>query len=187
MASSSSSRGWTSLTMAAIRRGEDITVMPPCRSRVAASFAARDARTVSAAPVTSAGGSSSTPISKARSAGTLGPGAAPGPSVPADLAFEIGVEELPPAEVTGAAETVRASLAAKLAATRLRHGGITVMSSPRRIAAIVSDVQPREDDAEQAIRGPRLSAAYDADGNPTKAARGFAAGHGIDVTDLRPM
>jgi len=116
-----------------------------------------------------------------------GPGAAPGPSVPADLAFEIGVEELPPAEVTGAAETVRASLAAKLAATRLRHGGITVMSSPRRIAAIVSDVQPREDDEEQAIRGPRLSAAYDADGNPTKAARGFAAGHGIDVTDLRPM
>jgi glycyl-tRNA synthetase len=105
----------------------------------------------------------------------------------ADLAFEIGVEELPPAEVTRAAEAVRASLTEKLAATRLRHGDITVMSAPRRIAAVVADVQPREDDEEQAIRGPRLSAAYDDDGNPTKAALGFARGQGIDVTELRPL
>ena len=114
---------------------------------------------------------------------------APMPSLdaPADLAFEIGVEELPPAEVTRAAEAVRTSLAEKLAATRLRHGDITVLSAPRRIAAIVAGVQPREDDEEQAIRGPRLSAAYDADGNPTKAALGFARGQGIDVTGLRPL
>jgi glycyl-tRNA synthetase len=105
----------------------------------------------------------------------------------ADLAFEIGVEELPPAEVTRAADAVRASLTEKLAATRLRHGEITVLSAPRRIAATVADVQPREDDEEQAIRGPRLSAAYDDDGNPTKAALGFARGQGIDVTDLRPL
>jgi glycyl-tRNA synthetase len=114
---------------------------------------------------------------------------APAPSLnaAADLAFEIGVEELPPAEVTRAAEAVRASLTGKLAATRLRHGNITVMSAPRRIAAIVAGVQPREEDEEQAIRGPRLSAAYDDDGNPTKAALGFARGQGIDVTDLSPM
>jgi glycyl-tRNA synthetase len=117
------------------------------------------------------------------------PATAPAPSlgVAAGLAFEIGVEELPPAEVTRAAEAVRASLTEKLAATRLRHGEITVMSAPRRIAAMVADVQPREDDEEQAIRGPRLSAAYDDDGNPTKAALGFARGQGIDVADLRPL
>jgi glycyl-tRNA synthetase len=115
--------------------------------------------------------------------------AAPMPSLdaPADLAFEIGVEELPPAEVTRAAGAVRASLAEKLAATRLRHGDITVLSAPRRIAVLVAGVQPREDDEEQAIRGPRLSAAYDADGNPTRAALGFARGQGIDVTGLRPL
>ena len=106
---------------------------------------------------------------------------------PADLAFEIGVEELPPAEVTRAAEAVRVSLAEKLAATKLRHGDITVLSAPRRIGAIVTGVQPREDDEEQAIRGPRLSAAYDEDGNPTEAALGFARGQGIDVTGLRPL
>ena len=112
---------------------------------------------------------------------------APGLDAPADLAFEIGVEELPPAEVTRAAGAVRAALAEKLAATRLRHGDITVLSAPRRIAAIVAGVQPREDDEEQAIRGPRLSAAYDEDGNPTKAALGFARGQGIDVTGLRSL
>jgi glycyl-tRNA synthetase len=111
----------------------------------------------------------------------------PGLDAPADLAFEIGVEELPPAEVTRAAGAVRASLAEKLAATRLRHGDITAMSSPRRIAVIVAGVQPLEDDEEQAVRGPRLSAAYDADGTPTKAALGFARGQGIDVADLRPL
>ncbi len=111
----------------------------------------------------------------------------PSIDAPADLAFEIGVEELPPAEVTRAAEAVRAALAEKLAATRLRHGDITVLSSPRRIAAVVVGIQPHEDDDEQSIRGPRMSAAYDGDGNPTKAADGFARARGIDVTQLRPL
>jgi glycyl-tRNA synthetase len=113
--------------------------------------------------------------------------ALPDLDTPADLAFEIGTEELPHAEVTRAADTVRTSLAEKLAVTRLRHGDITVMSSPRRIAVIVADVQPREDDDEQLVRGPRLTAAYDADGNPTKAALGFARAQGISVSDLRPI
>ena len=113
--------------------------------------------------------------------------ALPALDAPADLVFEIGTEELPHAEVTRAAEVVRASLAEKLAATRLRHGPITVMSSPRRIAAVVTDVQPREDDEEQVVRGPRMSAAYDADGSPTKAAVGFARGQGVSVADLRPL
>jgi glycyl-tRNA synthetase len=106
---------------------------------------------------------------------------------PASLAFEIGTEELPPDEVTRAADAVRAALTERLAATRLRHGAVEVVSSPRRIIAIVADVQPREDDAEETVRGPRLSAAYDADGNPTKAAQGFARGQGISVDELRPI
>src|SRR6266545_2011628 len=106
---------------------------------------------------------------------------------PAALAFEIGTEEMPPDEVTRSAATVRAALTERLAATRLRHGDIEVVSSPRRIVAIVADVQPREDDAEETVRGPRMSAAYDADGNPTKAAQGFARGQGISVDDLQTI
>jgi glycyl-tRNA synthetase len=106
---------------------------------------------------------------------------------PAPLAFEIGVEEMPPDEVTRSAAAVETALAERLGATRLRHGAIEVVSSPRRIVAIVDEVQPREDDAEETVRGPRLSAAYDADGNPTKAAQGFARGQGISVDDLQTI
>jgi glycyl-tRNA synthetase len=106
---------------------------------------------------------------------------------PAPLAFEIGLEEMPADEVTRAASAVQTALAERLAATRLRHGAIQVVSSPRRIVAVVADVQPREDDAAETVRGPRLSAAYDADGNPTKAAQGFARGQGISVGELQAI
>jgi glycyl-tRNA synthetase len=103
------------------------------------------------------------------------------------LAFEIGVEELPATEVTRAADAVHTALAGKLASTRLVHGTITVHAAPRRILALVDDIAPRETDDEQTVRGPRLSAAYDADGKATTAARGFARGQGIDVSQLQRL
>jgi glycyl-tRNA synthetase len=106
---------------------------------------------------------------------------------PAVLAFEIGFEELPAAETDRVAGTVRESLTELLDGTRLRHGAVRVMSGPRRVLAIVEDVEPREDDVEQTVRGPRLDAAYDKDGAPTKAALGFARGKGADVADLRQI
>jgi glycyl-tRNA synthetase len=101
------------------------------------------------------------------------------------LLFEIGTEELPAAEVARSADRVREAVATKLAATRLGHGDIHTYATPRRIVTLVDDVQPREPDAERTVRGPRASAAFDADGNPTKAASGFARGQGIDVADLQ--
>jgi glycyl-tRNA synthetase len=106
---------------------------------------------------------------------------------PATLAFEIGFEELPAAETARVRATVLDALTEALAATRLRHGPVRVMSSPRRVVAVVEEVHPREDDAERTVRGPRLSAAYDADGAPTKAALGFARGQGADAADLRTV
>jgi len=113
------------------------------------------------------------------------PAELPVTDAPATLLFEIGVEEMPHAEVTRSAHTVREALATKLAATRLGHGEISVYATPRRIVLLVDEVQPGEPDAERTMRGPRVSAAYDADGSPTKAAQGFARGQGIDVGDLR--
>ena len=104
---------------------------------------------------------------------------------PATLAFEIGLEELPHAEVSRTIEAVRESLAAKLGETRLTHGEIRTYGTPRRIIALVEAVEPREPDAERTVRGPRVSAAYDADGQPTKAAAGFARGQGVDVGALQ--
>ncbi|MFC5053938.1 glycine--tRNA ligase [Saccharothrix xinjiangensis] len=103
---------------------------------------------------------------------------------PAALLFEIGTEELPPAEVTRTVDAVRAAVADKLAATRLAHGAVEVHGTPRRVVVLVADVAPREPDAEKTARGPRVSAAFDADGNPTKAAQGFARGQGVAVEAL---
>jgi glycyl-tRNA synthetase len=100
------------------------------------------------------------------------------------LLFEIGTEELPSAEVTRTAARVRQAVTDKLAATRLDHGDVRTYATPRRVVTIVDGVAPREPDAERTVRGPRVTAAFDAEGNPTRAATGFAAGQGVDVTDL---
>jgi glycyl-tRNA synthetase len=103
---------------------------------------------------------------------------------PAPLLFEIGTEELPPHEVTRGAAAVRDAVRSKLAATRLSHGDIEVHATPRRIIVLVGEVAAAEPDAERFVRGPRASAAFDAAGEPTKAAAGFARGQRTDATAL---
>ena len=103
---------------------------------------------------------------------------------PRTLLFEIGTEEMPPAEVTRTADAVCRALTDKLSATRLGHGEITAYATPRRIVAVVTDLEPAEPNAERTVRGPRATAAYDMDGNPTKAAAGFARRQGVAVDDL---
>jgi len=104
---------------------------------------------------------------------------------PATLLFEIGTEELPAAEVSRTVAAVRTGLLDRLAATRLTHGEVRVLGTPRRIVAVVEEVAPREPDVERVVRGPRVSAAYDAAGAPTKAAVGFARGQGADPAGLQ--
>ncbi len=112
------------------------------------------------------------------------PASFPAVSVPAPLLFEVGTEELPPGEVTRTARALREALEGKLAATRLAHGAVEVHATPRRLVALVADVAPAEPDAERFVRGPRVTAAFGADGEPTKAALGFARGQGVDVSAL---
>ncbi|WP_460400508.1 glycine--tRNA ligase [Actinophytocola sediminis] len=108
----------------------------------------------------------------------------PAAAAAAPLLFEIGTEELPPGEVTRSALAVREALVAKLAGTRLAHGEVTAHATPRRIVVLVEDVAPREPDAERFVRGPKVSAAFGADGEPTKAAQGFARGQRVEVSAL---
>lgn len=109
------------------------------------------------------------------------------PNTTAPLLLEIGVEEMPPHEVDNATELTRTLLVDNLATTQLSHGEIKVFATPRRIVALVSDVAPVEADTERTAKGPRRSAAFDADGNPTKAALGFARGQGVDVAELETI
>ncbi|SDY25491.1 glycine--tRNA ligase [Tessaracoccus flavus] len=103
---------------------------------------------------------------------------------PQTLAFEIGVEELPPHVVPQTIDAVRDALTAKLGASRLAHGAITVDGTPRRIVAVVEDVAASEPDAEQLRKGPKWAAAFDADGNPTKALQGFMRGQGVGADQI---
>ncbi|WP_416485591.1 glycine--tRNA ligase [Streptomyces sp. CL12] len=99
------------------------------------------------------------------------------------LLFEIGVEELPYSDVSATAEAVRESITAKLAATRLGHGPISVLATPRRIVATVERVEPREPDTTKTVRGPKAAAAY-RDNEPTPALLGFARSQGVGPADL---
>jgi glycyl-tRNA synthetase len=108
----------------------------------------------------------------------------PAETEPQTAIFEIGVEEMPPAEARAARAHVEERLHTLLSAAHLQHGEITVQATPRRIVASVKEVAAAEADREVTVRGPKTTAAFDADGNPTKAALGFARSNRIDVADL---
>ena len=118
------------------------------------------------------------------SAGRAATAGIPADAGPRRLVFEIGVEEMPPTEARAAREQVERELTERLAATRLAHGTIRVLATPRRLAAVVEDVAAREEDHTRTVKGPKVSAAFRDDGEPTPAAAGFARAQGVAVADL---
>ena len=99
--------------------------------------------------------------------------------------LEIGTEEIPAGFAPGSIKAMRLNIEKKLAEYRVKHGPIRVMSTPRRLTCIVDDVLLKQEDHEQQVYGPPKKAAFDKDGNPTKAASGFARAHNVEVKDLR--
>lgn len=103
----------------------------------------------------------------------------------APFLFEIGTEELPPADLESALEQLRQRVPALLTELRLQHGIVRVFGTPRRVTVYVEDLAPRQLDQETIIKGPPFSRAYDAFGVPTPAAEGFARSKGIPVSELQ--
>ncbi|MBI5231887.1 MAG: glycine--tRNA ligase subunit beta, partial [Coriobacteriales bacterium] len=101
-----------------------------------------------------------------------------------DLLFELGTEELPSSHLYGAIEQLTVSVPKALDDARLEYAEVTVQGTPRRLAVRVSELAERQDDRTERAKGPAIKAAFDADGNPTKAAEGFARGKGVSVEDL---
>jgi len=102
----------------------------------------------------------------------------------ADLLLEIGSEEIPAKMLARAVAELPAMIGERLAAARLAHGSITAMGSPRRLAVSVRAVAERQPDLKERVVGPPAGAAFDKDGNPTKAAIGFAQKNGVDPSTL---
>ncbi len=102
----------------------------------------------------------------------------------ADLLYEIGVEEIPANAVLPALAQLETAIGEGLDRLRLDHGPIATYGTPRRLAIIVNDVDDRQEDVVEQIKGPPAQAAFDAEGNPTQAAVGFASSRGVELSDL---
>ena len=100
------------------------------------------------------------------------------------LAFEIGTEELPAFDLHAATGKLGNLAAAALDGAKIPHGDIAVYSTPRRLIVIVADVPEATEAAVEEFRGPAARIAFDENGEPTKAAIGFARGKGVDPAAL---
>ena len=101
-----------------------------------------------------------------------------------DLLFEIGAEELPAGFMPNILGQLKTLAETKLNDAHLPFESIATYGTPRRLALIVKGLADTSAEISERHKGPSASIAYDADGNPTKAAIGFARGKGLDVADL---
>ncbi len=104
---------------------------------------------------------------------------------PQTFLLEIGSEEMPVNDVTDGVAQLKQLVPQLLQDLRLTHGLIEVHGTPRRLAVLVHNLASRQPDLETEVKGPPADRAFDADGQPTKAAVGFARGKGVNVADLR--
>ncbi|UCX03058.1 glycine--tRNA ligase subunit beta [Shewanella glacialimarina] len=98
-----------------------------------------------------------------------------------NLLIEIGTEELPPKALRTLAESFLANFEAELTKVDLPFTASTWYAAPRRLAISITQLALAQADKVVEKRGPAVSSAFDADGNPTKAAQGWARGNGITV------
>lgn len=101
-----------------------------------------------------------------------------------DFLLEIGTEEMPSAPLDNAVKQLGKLVTLGLKEAGLSHGEVRVVSSPRRLAVLVDAVATATDEVHEVLRGPAAKIAFDADGNPTKAAEGFARKSGVSVSEL---
>lgn len=101
-----------------------------------------------------------------------------------DLLFEIGAEEIPAGFMPNILGQLKQLAETKLNDAHLPFESIATYGTPRRLALIVKGLADASAEISERHKGPSASISYDADGNATKAAIGFARGKGLDVADL---
>ena len=101
-----------------------------------------------------------------------------------DLLLEIGTEEVPAHVMPGILAQLKENAEKAFQENRIAFGSIRTLGTPRRTALIVKDLAEKQEDVSSENRGPSVQIAFDADGNPSKAAQGFARGQGIDPKEI---
>lgn len=100
------------------------------------------------------------------------------------LAFEIGTEEIPAFDLAGAVKQLTTMVPRLLDDAAIPHGAVKIFSSPRRLIVIAEEIPEATEEKNEVFKGPSAKIAFDAEGNPTKAAQGFARGKGVDPSSL---
>ncbi|WP_313493593.1 glycine--tRNA ligase subunit beta [Psychrobacter faecalis] len=100
------------------------------------------------------------------------------------ILFELGCEELPPKSLKPLRDALQASVTEQLNEAEIGFDSIKAFAAPRRLAIQIEGISDKQPDRSEQKRGPAIKAAFDSDGNPTRAAMGFAKGLGIDASEL---
>nr|WP_224738017.1 glycine--tRNA ligase subunit beta [Psychrobacter sp. 28M-43] len=100
------------------------------------------------------------------------------------ILFELGCEELPPKSLKPLRDALQASVIEQLTAADITFDSIKAFAAPRRLAIQIQGISDKQPDRTEQKRGPAIKAAFDAEGNPTRAAMGFAKGLGIEASEL---
>ncbi len=99
------------------------------------------------------------------------------------LLIELGVEELPPSAIDLLSDALADGIRRGLDEAEVHHGPVTAYATPRRLAVQIGELADKQPDREVERRGPALTAAFK-NGQPTKAAEGFARSCGVAVDQL---
>lgn len=101
-----------------------------------------------------------------------------------DFLVELGTEELPPKALKSLGDAFLAGIEKGLKAAGLGYASSRVYAAPRRLAVLVEQLEEQQADRSMNLDGPPIQAAFDADGNPTQAALGFARKCGVDISEI---
>ncbi|MBT6668526.1 MAG: glycine--tRNA ligase subunit beta [Gammaproteobacteria bacterium] len=104
-----------------------------------------------------------------------------------DFLFELGTEELPPKSLLTLSQALGREIEVGLEKAALEHGGVSLYAAPRRLAVWVRNLQTQQADQENLRKGPAEKAAFDAEGNPSRALMGFAKSCGVAVEALEKI
>ena len=98
-----------------------------------------------------------------------------------NLLIELGTEELPPKSLKKLSESFTQNIHDELSKAGFEFEAITPYAAPRRLAVVVQQCAGTQPDSKVEKRGPAVAAAFDAEGNATRAAQGWAKGNGIEI------
>ncbi|NMH60615.1 glycine--tRNA ligase subunit beta [Alteromonas ponticola] len=104
-----------------------------------------------------------------------------------NLLIELGTEELPPKALKTLATSFADNIQAGLNNAELAFAAIEWFAAPRRLAVAVKQLDATQQDKTVEKRGPAVSAAFDQNGEPTKAALGWARGNGIEISEAERL